>query len=566
MIKYKDFRFAINVSVDSYNNKQEASACLTLAGAKAVNREAMAFRENNVNAEEFLWLALSGHTFCHLFKYDPDKKYWFQDKKTGQYFQTYPEHHRGNNCGAMKICMKSDQFFYGSQVVFVDIDLTRFKDVPAYLSVLSKKPTCVYMSYTDNKDKKGVVSRRFRLVYVFDKILNRIEFQSVALSISRQIEIDTREKMDDDCGTLMSQYMNGVSDNNEKYCYYFIYSTDDFPPVTSPDSYSPPIQEAQEDNAPDDTTITFNSDLLRDMKSMPYEEFMHYYSTRYQYKYRTEQSVWTKKWLEGKMYTYQKVDGPYLQLWFYSDKVPDGEHRRRKLYKNACLRRLMFPEMDPDTALFNLYVDAYRFFDNSDGVITIEVLVRRIRNAYDTPMEDLVEYCKWEIQYWQTHHPEYIFPAGTQTSRGFLQQFKKALIYQQLDETYDRSKSLQENLASGIGVSQSTLYRYAENRAIDTNPNAPKSVRQQREESKQQKEQEIQLFKSIYDPNLSIAENKRRLEENGIYRSEPTIKTWARQYYEPPTKNDNTMAQEWNWNINLPPSPWFNFNSNTDKI
>jgi hypothetical protein len=79
------------------------------------------------------------------------------------------------------------------------------------------------MSFSDKLDKGGLISRRFRLVYVFDKVLNREEFISVSRAITKQIEIDTGETMFDDCGTRLSQYMNGVYGNNEVYRSYCIY-------------------------------------------------------------------------------------------------------------------------------------------------------------------------------------------------------------------------------------------------------------------------------------------------------------------------------------------------------
>ena len=206
-------------------------------------------------------------------------------------------------------------------------------------------PPCVYMSFSDKLDKGGLISRRFRLVYVFDKVLNREEFISVSRSTTKQIEIDTGETMFDDCGTRLSQYMNGVYGNNEVYRSYCIYDYTDFPEtqIQSEDTIlSSPITN----NEP---SPFFDKQLLEDMGRCSYKDFMHKYSKRYQYKYRTELPCW----YDG---LYQFTNETYLQLWYYKEKVKDGEHRRRKLFRNACLRRLMFPEMDANTALFNLYI------------------------------------------------------------------------------------------------------------------------------------------------------------------------------------------------------------------
>ncbi len=115
----------------------------------------------------------------------------------------------------MKLNFKSDRFFRGSQTVFVDIDYTRFKTIPEYLECLTLKPTCVYMSYSDRHEKDGVASRRFRLVYVLNRELNKMNMNIVNRYITDTIIRDTGEPMADDCGTRMSQYFNGVSGNDE---------------------------------------------------------------------------------------------------------------------------------------------------------------------------------------------------------------------------------------------------------------------------------------------------------------------------------------------------------------
>ena len=280
----KNWGFSINVSVEAYESKIEAGKCLYKAGAKELGREKMAFLERQVTADEFLGYATSGHTFCALFECDPNQEYWIEDRK----MRIKPVYCRGKNMGAMKICMKRDQFFRGAQVIFVDVDYTRFSDVKEYISVLTYKPTCVYMSYSDNIDKGGVRSRRFRLVYVFDRILDANEFIWVSSAITRQIEQDTGEPMEDKCGERRSQYMNGVFGNTETYKTDIIYSVYDF---LFPQPQSVVIQPAIQ-IAASPPQIVFSDKLVYEMEHLPYETFIHYYSWM-GYVYRTEKPEWT---------------------------------------------------------------------------------------------------------------------------------------------------------------------------------------------------------------------------------------------------------------------------------
>ena len=227
MTIWEPFKFRINISRDYYEKKSDAIACLSREGAKSIGKEKMAFDEHNVTVSEFLNYALTGHTFCNLFSFDPNQQYWIQTS-TGKY-KSYPVYKNGHNVGGMKLSFKSDDFFSGSQAIFVDVDNTRFTDVDEYLNTLRYPPTCVYMSYSDGISKHGIVSRRFRMVYVMDHVLDRSEFVSVSSAINDQIVMDTAEPIDDDCGTRMSQYMNGVYGNTESYWTNLIYSADDFP-------------------------------------------------------------------------------------------------------------------------------------------------------------------------------------------------------------------------------------------------------------------------------------------------------------------------------------------------
>lgn len=541
MLIIQDFRFLTNVSVEGYQSKNEAKACLSARGAKAIGREKMAFIEKNLNVTEFLQYAMRGHAFCNLFKIDPNREYWVPDSK-GQHHKQRPVYSKGKNKGAMKLCFKSDKYFRGAQTVFVDIDYTRFTDVQEYLGILTYPPTCVYMSFSDKKEKNGRFSRRFRMVYVFDKVLNEKEFLHVAKVINDQIVLDTAEPMDDDCGTRKSQYMNGVFANDETYVSHFIYDVHDFPKKSPSQNVNVQTQTQTPVDTSTSQEIVFNEKMLKDMQNMDYDVFMHYYSWQHQYKYRIE---YGDIWIDG---LYQLTDENYLQLWWYRERQVDGQHRRRKLYKNACLRRLMFPDMTPDTALFNLYVDFVRFFDNSDGVITLDTLIRKVRHAFEKSPEQLVEYCKYEIEYWRKNRPQYITRPGVQTSWGMNNTIKSHIRYAEIDAVYDRSMSLQENIAAGIGVPETTLYRYCKDRGINTNPNRQMTEAERRAAAKQEKQNKIALFQHLYDPSKTTRANKELLAQHGVNLSVGSIVEWSKKYCSTPQPIQDTPPT-----INFPP-------------
>lgn len=521
MLIDRDFTFRLNISRDYYEKKTDATACLSRAGAKAIRKEKMAFREWDVTVDEFLWGAINGYTFCNLFEFDQNKDYWFETCN-GQRYQTTPLYEKGLNKGYMRLEFKRDEFFRGAQTVFVDIDKTRFQSIVDYIDCLTYKPTCVYMSYSDRQEKRGVTSRRFRMVYVLDRIMGKEDLNVISRAITESIVRDTGEPMEDDCGERVSQYFNGVYGNNERYAPGYIYSRLDFPESL------PPVDESQYQTQAQDPTkpiVVFDPQLLQDMGTMDYETFMHYYSWKYKYFYRTE----SNDWIDG---IYQLTDDNYLQLWWPTEKITDGNHRRRRLFKRACLRRLMRPDVDPDTLLFNMYVDLCRFIDYSDHVITLDTLKRRTERAMLMDWEALVEYCDYEIGYWRDHRQKFILHPDAHNKQCLIRSVTKEVNYSEIDSRYDRTKSVGVN-AEVLDIPVRSLYRYCQERGIDTNPGKGMTYAQQREANREAKADKKGQFMMLYDPTLSLGQNRKKMMAEGLKLSKNTIRKWSKGYVTP---------------------------------
>lgn len=526
MITNTNYAFRVNISLDGYAKKTDSTACLSKTGAKAIGKEKMAFIEQTITVEDFLNYASSGHSFANLFSFNPNEKYWLESN--GKHYQSYPVYKNGANKGAMKLTFKTDQFYSGSQTVFVDIDDTKYATLTDFVGMLPMQPTAAYSSYSDNVDKHGKISRRWRLVYVFYSTLGLEDFKTTSKAVHRYIELCTGEPMDDNCGIRPSQYMNGGLQTGDLFKSGYIYGISDFSPYEVADKTC--------DAESDSFQPIFNEKMVEDMDSMSYEIFMHYNSYR-GYTYRTERE---DAWERG---IYQLTDDNYLQLWYYPETVKDGEHRRRKLFKNACLRRLMNPCIDADSLLFNLYVDAYRFFDNSDGVITVDCLMSKVIKAMSMTEEELKEYCSWEIDYWQKNRPKFILNSGVNHSISEINSICKEVRYKELDLLYDPTISVQMNFAKGLDVSQATLYRYCAERWINTNPQKPMTSREKREAKKAEKNGEIELFKKLYEPKLSLRDNLKVLNQAGVtIKSIDSVKKWAEKYYKPVIEETNDQA------------------------
>ena len=74
MIKISNYKFRINVSLDTYTTKKEATACLSKVGAKTAGKEKMAFIERYVIVDWCLCLAIVAHSYSKFVDIDQNKQ------------------------------------------------------------------------------------------------------------------------------------------------------------------------------------------------------------------------------------------------------------------------------------------------------------------------------------------------------------------------------------------------------------------------------------------------------------------------------------------------------------
>lgn len=485
----KNFKFTLNISNEGYKDKKEATCCLSSKGAQAIGRKKMCFFENTLTVDEFLNKAQSGYSFCALFRFEAGKKYWYTNTKK-QHFLAYPHYTRDSKTATkdgLKIDFKRDEYFSGSQVIFIDIDYTSYNDINTYIEKLTFKPTCVYMSYSDNKEKHNIVSRRFHLVYVFDKVLTT-EFGVVSKILSTALEIDTKEPLEDKCGENMSQYMNGCFGNKENYSTYTIYSIEDiieyknnilFNNIEHIDDKDTTINLElekkdntlyKEENHNTVEESIFDEELLKLFDTYhngnDYERFLktRKWETLRQntkYYYRVEKEEWIND-------IYQQVDENYFKLFWYVNTVKDGSKRRKGLYERMCLRRVINPSISVEELVVNTIIDIIRFYDNEDGVLNSDFIRRNIESCLELTVEEIEESFAGELKYLRkTSKPK----------KGIIYKNKKShsriTTFEILDPYYDVNLSVKDNLVNlndvyGFVVKKSTIYDYLKDRGLKT--------------------------------------------------------------------------------------------------
>lgn len=488
----KDFKFTVNLSKVGYSDKESITKCLGKKNRQTYKTESLRFKQSILTTDDMTEYISNGYAFCAVFDTNEGKKIWTQDEKPRCIIPVYKD-------GYMNLSIKKDEYFIGSQTVCIDIDDTNYLTIPNYIDKLTYKPT---FSYTSFSDRPG--NRKFRLVYVMDRLLNRDEFRLVAGALHTQAEKDTQEPIGDFCGTRASQYMNGTRKDAEIYKYYYIYSTQDFQDLF----------HVVEERFKQTHTQTFDKDLLHDMANRSYNEVAYKYSKTYKYYFQTDIEFKENE-------KYRLVENDFIYLYFRWNggrivKFKDGEHRRKKLLSYAKLRRLIKPTITPSELLYNIYIDLNRFFDNTDEAITLKTLTYKVNQAFSLTIDEIKQEYDSMVKYAEKNKGRKTrkFIINTkilskfENLNGIIGEGKKEYNYNIIDKLYNPNKSVKENMEiinnAGYSFCKKTIYNYCKDRGIKV------------------KHSDKELTELI-NPEQSIRKNQERLREQGVKVSKDRI-------------------------------------------
>ncbi len=496
-----NFKFEVSLSCDAYYDKEIVSACIGSAkdqGNKDKMKEygikrKMSFKQQTVTPQELLDYCMKGHSFCNIFSGFPDKG--FSDKG---YIRAYRL-----KDGSFSLSAKTKRFFHGANVICADVEGTSYTNAQDYINKLSLTPTFWHTTFSNEQSGKGC---RFRMVYVLDEeIKGEKDFYHYVNTFNTRIEKEVGEYSLDHCNLSPNQYYNGTCISNPNLVVdsgisNYIYSLSDICEGINESNVERKRQQhtiVEWENA---DKIEISKYLINAMEQHSYDDFMKFHRHKYRYIYRKE----TGDWIDG---LYQHVDDDYFSLFFYADKkVQDGEKRRKKLFMRMCLRRLIDPEIDADTLLFCAYEDRERFFNYSDGVISIDCLVRNVNNAMKLTLEEIEEKYSETLEYYKgLNKSGIIFKKGSYNT-ATRNRVLKDERYNEIDKWYNDNLSVMENLKiaeeKDIKVSKNTLYRYCIERGINKNPT--------------KQNYDVSLILSLYDETLSLRKNVEKMKNNGI--------------------------------------------------
>jgi len=334
----ESFRFDISISDRCYDHKPTARDYQSMSFIVA----------KSISVDDLLELLKKGHSICHIFS---DNK-----RKKGCFLYTFS--------------------------VFFDIDDSNVC-MTDFIERCAIKPTMAYTTASNGEVGKGF---RFRLIYVFnDKITTEALYKSIYSYVLEQNNMkDTKDK----CGSVCNQLMNGNSKSNiETYCSHIIYKLDselfskcslELTTLPSPHYYSKEHFE-KKDSIPNEESNCQETekgkvaDIIASLMSDA-RAFLAFYDGKIEIIQETN--------IEYNDEGYGFFPDDYYRLFHrYSwkekkiRKFKDHEKRRNRLYVDACLMRRIKPEASFLDLLYNLVFRRQLYYDNSDGVLTNNILV-----------------------------------------------------------------------------------------------------------------------------------------------------------------------------------------------
>ena len=378
---------------------------------------------------------------------------------------------------------KTDANFCYSSFVSIDIDHTQV-DMNTMVDGLVYKPTLSYTSCSNGLDGKF----SYRLIYCFaEKINGTSEYSNYVSTLleANQISIDDIDKR----SLKASQYYNGNGCGNiDIKVSKIIYNKIDF--IDYYKDYNT-INNNESINLTNNTThptiISYNDTFENkqfedDYWNMRMEDVLVKYLDVYPNLEHTPLPDVDDDT------PFIKFPSDYVEIKRYwkvgnngrSVKIKDGYHRRKNLFINGVIRRLINPSISFDNLLYNLLFELVNYISNFNAEYVIDKkdifhITRSVMKADLTRGEGL----KGTGRRFMVN-PRYCVKYGLKKKQ-VRNMVCKMIRNEGIDELYDSTKTDKENLEimkeNGLDVSLITLKRWRkENGIIKYKKRAPKTL------------------------------------------------------------------------------------------
>lgn len=375
----------------------------------------MTFKKETLSIEELSDYIKEGYSFCSIFK---DDEFAIRDKKDSNYKYT--------------------------QIISVDIDHSTMTFEEA-LKKLKTIPTIAYETYSNSLDNNS-----YRFLYIFNERIEGKELtKNYILTINSKIEKELSIKIDANA-MKVSQYFNG--NNNQKVITNNVtYSKNDFKIEYNNIKVQTKKNRDKDNIIHLDCTFDNESNFIKDFWTISYIKLLDKYANAFNDIQHTDlPSVDDDTPIIDIPNGFREI----RRYWYMAEsddgtrrdclrKLKDGDNRRKTLFLNGMIRRLIWNDISMENLIYNLVFEFIHYMINDGNKITkkeIFGIAQRIMKA------DLNEYDnlgKTTRKYMV--NPMYCIKYNL-SKRAVLNKSRSKIDYNEVASLYDCSISDKENI------------------------------------------------------------------------------------------------------------------------
>lgn len=375
----------------------------------------MTFKKETLSVDELATLISEGYSFCSIFN---KEEFGISDKRDSNYQYT--------------------------QVISVDIDHSPLTFDEA-LKKVKTIPTIAYETYSNSFDNNS-----FRFLYIFN---DRIESKEITKGYIREINniIGNELGISIDANAMkVSQYFNG--NNNQKVITNNItYSKDDFTITNNLSKVQTKNNIEQENIIHLDCTFDNDSNFIKDFWTISYIELLNKYANVFKDIQHSELPTVDddtpiinipNDFREIRRYWYivEYDDGTKMDCL---RKISDGNGRRKMLFLNGMIRRLIWNDISMENLIYNLVFEFIHYMINDGNKITKHEIFGIAQRIMKADLNDYDNLGKTTRKYMV--NPMYCIKYNL-SKRAVLNKLRSKIDYDEVASLYDCSISDKENI------------------------------------------------------------------------------------------------------------------------
>ena len=355
--------------------------------------------------------------------------------------------------------------FMESWTLTYDVDHSNV-DLDTCMEGLAVKPAIAYTSPSNGTD-----GYCYRLIYVLDDPVRSIdEYYMYSKSFAQQLDVAGLDYH----SFLGEQYWNGC-----RYCTMYVNNNillkkdillnhDYVRKSYKNSSLNGKVHKSASQNIKENTQHNkLSCTFLDDYWNMSYNDILEKYRGTYVNMERTPMEYDDTEPIIYYPEDYYEIRRPWKRVNGQTMKIKDGEGRRRKLYMNGIIRRLIYPDITFDNMLYNLIYEFQNYYINNGNKIdkhTLYEIASNVMGAEITDSELGKPKNKFKI------NPLYCQKHGMKPLQVLGQVRNKK---QYIGEFYDFTKTDKENIEImkeyGLDVSLRTLKTWKKENNIRKN-------------------------------------------------------------------------------------------------